>query len=91
MVREATQSDLPTLVVNAQYDGQTAASFGALVARTLPNATVVTIPNVAHVAYGSPSADANKCAYAIADSFFNRLNEADTSCIKSVPPTKFEL
>jgi pimeloyl-ACP methyl ester carboxylesterase len=91
LVREATRSNLPTLVVNAQYDGQTAASFGALVARTLPNATVVTIPNIAHVAYGSPSADANKCAYAIADSFFNRLNGADTSCIKRVPPTKFDL
>jgi pimeloyl-ACP methyl ester carboxylesterase len=91
LVREATRSNLPTLVVNAQYDGQTAASFGALVARTLPNATVVTIPNIAHVAYGSPSADANKCAYAIADSFFNRLNNADTSCVRSVPPTKFEL
>jgi pimeloyl-ACP methyl ester carboxylesterase len=91
LVRQATRSNVPTLVVNAQYDGQTATSFGALVARTLPNATVVTIPNIAHVAYGSPSADANKCAYAIANSFFNRLNQADTSCTKRVPPTKFEL
>ncbi|HEY3675070.1 MAG TPA: alpha/beta hydrolase [Candidatus Tumulicola sp.] len=91
LIREATRSNIPTLVVSAQYDGQTAASFGPLVARTLPNATVVTIPNIAHVAYGSPSADANKCAYAIADSFFDRLNRADTSCIKTVPATKFEL
>ena len=41
--------------------------------------------NIAHVAYGSPSAAANTCAYDIAESFFNRLNEADTSCIRSVP------
>jgi pimeloyl-ACP methyl ester carboxylesterase len=91
LVRNEPRSSIPTLLVNSQYDGQTAASFGALVARTLPNSTVVTIPNIAHVAYGSPSAEANKCAYAIAASFFDRLNGADTSCIKRVPPTKFEL
>lgn len=90
-VRAAAKSSIPVLIVNAQYDGQTAASFGAYVARTLPNSTVVTIPNVAHVAYGSPSAAANKCAYDIAESFFDRLNEADTSCIRSVPPTSFVL
>ncbi len=88
-LRAVTRSDIPTLVVSAQYDGQTAASFGAYVARTLRNATVVTIPNVAHVAYGSPSPAANACAYAIARSFFDVLNRVDTSCIKKIPPTKF--
>ena len=82
---------LTTLVINAQYDAQTAASFGAYVAKTLPNSTVVTIPNVAHVAFGSPSAAANACAYAIARSFFDAPNKADTSCVRNVPPTKFEL
>ena len=89
VVRRVTQSSIPTLVVNAQYDGQTAASFGAYVARTLPNSVVVTVPNVAHVAFGSPSTDANNCAYAIARSFFDRLKQADTSCTTRVPPTKF--
>jgi pimeloyl-ACP methyl ester carboxylesterase len=91
IVRSVTRSSIPTLVINAQYDAQTAASFGALVARTLSNSTVVTIPNIAHVAYGSPSADANKCAYAITDSFFDVIKDPDTSCIQQVPPTKFEL
>src|SRR5581483_2744105 len=91
LVRATTESRLPVLVVNSQYDAQTAASFGSYVAKTLPNAIVVTIPNVAHVAYGSPSAAANACAYAIARSFFNVLAKAGTSCVRKVPPTKFEL
>ncbi|HLY03238.1 MAG TPA: alpha/beta fold hydrolase [Candidatus Cybelea sp.] len=89
LVRSATRSNLPTLVINAQYDAQTAASFGAYVAKTLPNSIVVTIPNVAHVAFGSPSTAANECAYAIARSFFDALNKADTSCVGRVPPTGF--
>ncbi len=89
LVRATTRSNIPTLVVSAQYDAQTAPSFGPYAARTLSNATVVTIPNVAHVAFGSPSAAANACAYAVARAFFDRLNGADTSCISRVPPTNF--
>ena len=89
LVRATTRSSIPTLVISAQYDAQTAPSFGAYVARSLSNATVVTIPNIAHVAFGSPSSDANACAYAIAKSFFNLLNKADTSCIGRVPATSF--
>jgi len=88
-VRATTRSSIPTLVISSQYDAQTAASFGPYAARTLSSATVVTIPNVAHVAFGSPSEAANACAYAITASFFNRLNRADTSCIREVPATKF--
>jgi|SRR5580700_8919251 pimeloyl-ACP methyl ester carboxylesterase len=91
LVRAATKSTIPTLVINAQYDAQTAASFGAYVARRLPNSTVVTIPNVAHVAFGSPSAPANACAYAITRSFFDAPNKADKSCIGRVPATIFVL
>ena len=87
-VRGVTRSKIPTLVMSAQYDAQTAASFGPYVARTLRNATVVTIPNVAHVAFGSPSV-ANACAQSIARSFFDVLNRVNTGCIKDIPPTKF--
>jgi pimeloyl-ACP methyl ester carboxylesterase len=89
LVRAATRSSIPTLVISAQYDAQTAPSFGAYVARTLSKATVVTIPNVAHVAFGSPSSAANACAYAIARSFFDQLSRAGTSCIRRVPATDF--
>lgn len=88
-IREVVRSNIPTLVVNSQYDAQTAPSNGALVAQTLPNATVVTIPNVAHVAFASPSPDANACAHKITRSFFDDPAKVDKSCIGSVPPTKF--
>jgi pimeloyl-ACP methyl ester carboxylesterase len=88
-IRDITASSIPTLVISAQYDAQTAPSFGPLVARTLTNATVVEIPNVAHVAFGSPSPDANACAHSIVRDFFAVLNEVDTSCTTRVPPTDF--
>jgi len=91
LVRAATESRLPVLVINSQYDAQTAASFGSYVAKKLPNSVVVTIPNIAHVAFGSPSASANACAYAITRSFFEVLAKANTSCVRKVPPTKFVL
>lgn len=88
-VRDVVKSNIPTLVISAQYDAQTAPSNGAMVARTLPNAVVVTIPNVAHVAFASPSPAANACAHKIVRSFFNDPGRADTSCAASVPPTDF--
>ena len=88
-IRDVTESSIPTLVISAQYDAQTAPSFGPLVARTLPNATVVEIPNVAHVAFGSPSPAANACAQSIVRDFFEVLNAVDTSCATRVPPTDF--
>lgn len=91
LVRTVTKSSLPTLIINAQYDAQTGASFGAYVAKTLPNSTVVTIPNVAHVAFGSPSAAANACAYTIARSFFDAPDNANTTCARKVPATNFAI
>lgn len=88
-IREATASSIPTLVIASQYDAQTAPSFGPLVARTLPNATVVDIPNIAHVAFGSPSPAAQACAQAIVRDFFEILDAVDTSCAARVPPTDF--
>ena len=88
-IRDVTESSIPTLVIASQYDAQTAPSFAPLVARTLPNSTVVEIPNVAHVAFGSPSPAANACTHAIVRDFFEVLNAVDTSCATRVPPTDF--
>ncbi len=90
-VRDVTRSKIPTLVMSAQYDAQTAASFGTYVARTLRHATVVTFPNVAHVSFASPSAAANACAQAIVRAFFDVLNRVNTGCIRKIPATKFEI
>lgn len=91
-IRYVTASSIPTLVISGQYDAQTAPSFGPLVARTLPNSTVVEIPSVAHVAFLSPSSpQANACAHSIVRDFFEVLNKVDTSCTTRVPPTDFEI
>jgi pimeloyl-ACP methyl ester carboxylesterase len=90
-VRDVTTSSIPTLVISAQYDGQTASSFGPLVAKSLANSTVVEIPNVAHVAFASPSPAANACTQSIARDFFDVLDAVDTSCTTTVPPTDFEI
>lgn len=88
-VRDVTRSKIPTLVLSAQYDGQTAASNGEYVARRLKNSVAVTIPNVAHVAFASPSPEANECAQKIVRSFFDDLTDVDTSCTADVPKTHF--
>jgi len=87
--RDVVKSDIPTLVISAQYDAQTAPSNGAMVAKTLPNSVAVTIPNVAHVAFASPSPAANACAHQIVRDFFNDPARVDTSCAGRVPPTDF--
>ncbi len=88
-IRDVTQSSIPTLVIASQYDAQTAPSFAPLVARMLPKSIVVQIPNVAHVAVGSPSPAANECAQAIVRDFFEVQDAVDTSCATRVPPTDF--
>lgn len=88
-IRDVTASSIPTLVISSQYDAQTAPSFGPLVARTLTNSVVVEIPNIAHVAFGSPSPEAQQCAHRIVRDFFEVLREVDTSCTTRVPPTDF--
>jgi hypothetical protein len=52
---------------------------------------VVTIPNVAHVAFASPSPEANACTQQIARSFFDTPSAANTGCIAKVPPTEWEI
>ncbi|MDH6108310.1 pimeloyl-ACP methyl ester carboxylesterase [Kitasatospora sp. MAP12-15] len=85
-VRDITRSDIPTLAMSAGFDSQTGASNGAYVARTLPNATTVTIPYVAHVAFA-----ASPCAQSIVGSFFDNPGAPDTSCIAGLEPPEFEI
>lgn len=70
--------------------GRTEASFGPPVARSLLNATAVTVPSIAHVAFASPSPQANACTQQIVRSLFGVPGKAKTGCIAKVPPTDFE-
>ncbi|QES47147.1 transporter [Streptomyces venezuelae] len=85
-IRDVTKSDIPTLAISGGWDAQTAADNGPYVARTLPRATVVTIPYEPHVVFAT-----SKCAQAITASFFDTPTAPDTACLKDLKPPKFEI
>ncbi|WP_435798116.1 hypothetical protein [Streptomyces antibioticus] len=55
-------------------------------ARTLPRATTVTVPYVAHVAFAE-----SPCAQMITRSFFDAPTSADTFCLAGRQPPRFEI
>ncbi|MFF2080144.1 alpha/beta fold hydrolase [Kitasatospora sp. NPDC058162] len=85
-VRDVTRSDIPTLVLSGGFDAQTGASNGAYAARTLPNATAVTIPYTAHVVVA-----ASPCARSIVVSFLDTPGTPQTGCASDVRPPQFEI
>ncbi|MFD8980058.1 alpha/beta fold hydrolase [Streptomyces sp. NPDC059564] len=85
-IRDVTKSDIPTLALSGGFDGQTAAGNGPYVARTLPRATVVTVPYEPHVVFAT-----SKCAQSIAVSFFDTPTAPNTDCLKDLKPPTFEI
>ncbi|RSS60819.1 alpha/beta fold hydrolase, partial [Streptomyces sp. WAC06614] len=85
-IRDATRSDIPTLALSGGFDAQTGAANGPYVARTLPHATVVTVPYEPHVVFAT-----SKCAQQITRSFFTAPNSPDTSCLSTLKPPQFEI
>ncbi|TFE52907.1 alpha/beta fold hydrolase [Streptomyces sp. ICN441] len=85
-VRDVTRSDIPTLALSGGFDSQTGAGNGPYVARTLPRATVVTVPYEPHVVFAT-----SKCAQAITLSFFDTPMAPDTGCLKDLKPPAFEI
>ncbi|MEU3774618.1 alpha/beta fold hydrolase [Streptomyces sp. NPDC032472] len=84
-IRDVTKSDIPTLAISGGFDAQTGAANGPYVARTLPNATVVTVPYEPHVVFAT-----SKCAQEITGSFFDTPTAPNTACLKSLKPPQFE-
>lgn len=85
-IRDVTRSDIPTLALSGGFDSQTGADNGPYVARTLPRATVVTVPYEPHVVFAT-----SKCAQSITLSFFDTPTAPDTDCLKGLKPPKFEI
>ncbi|AXE24725.1 alpha/beta hydrolase [Streptomyces globosus] len=85
-IRDATRSDIPTLALSGSFDAQTGADNGPYVARTLPNATIVTVPYEPHVVFAT-----SKCAQQIAVSFFDTPDAPDTACLKGLEAPRFEI
>ncbi|MFF1343108.1 alpha/beta hydrolase [Streptomyces sp. NPDC058290] len=85
-IRDVTKSDIPTLAISGGFDAQTAADNGPYVARTLPRATVVTVPYEPHVVFAT-----SKCARSITVSFFDTPTAPNTDCLKDLKPPKFDI
>ncbi|PBC70242.1 TAP-like protein [Streptomyces sp. TLI_235] len=85
-VRNATRSDIPTLLLSGGFDSQTAPSSGPYAARTLSRSTEVTVRYVAHVVFAHSS-----CAQTITRSFFDTPTAPNTGCLAGLQPPEFEI
>ena len=91
-VRQVTVSTIPTLVLNASFDGKSAPQWGIYAASTLQNSTTVTVPGSGHGAlFGiqmPADAPARACTQSVVASFLANPAHPDTSCVASltVPP-----
>lgn len=77
---QAVVSDIPTLVLSAQYDTATPPSWGDIAAETLSNSYNFHLPLIGHSVI-----DGGECPLSIALLFIDSPNDApDTSCIASM-------
>lgn len=84
-VDQPVSSDIPTLILNGEFDPITPPSFGEEVAKTLPNSFSVNFP-----AGGHGAAMSGKCPDNIILEFLNRPDQApDTSCIGEISAPRF--
>lgn len=78
-IDDPVTSDIPTLIVNGQFDPVTPPAFGERAARTLSRSFVVTVPNGGH-----GSALSGQCAADILYAFLdNPTTQPDTGCLAS--------
>lgn len=75
---------VPVLLVVGTLDPVTPPRFAAAMARALPNATVLEVPNMAH-------AGADPCVERIVAAFIGRgsMQGVDTACLKEIPAPGF--
>ena len=75
---------VPVLLVVGTLDPVTPARFAEAIARTLPNATLLTVPNMAH-------AGADPCVERIVAGFIGRgsMQGVDTACLRRIPVPVF--
>jgi pimeloyl-ACP methyl ester carboxylesterase len=80
-VREATVSDIPTLIFNGEYDPITPPAWGELASKTLRNSYVYTIP-----ASGHGVLDTAECPRQIAFEFLTDPEiEPEGDCVRDMP------
>jgi pimeloyl-ACP methyl ester carboxylesterase len=84
---QAVSSNLPVLILNGLQDTQTPATWGALVAKNIPNSQNITNPQGGHGQLFSGS----DCFELLADKFLATPSQSlDTSCVSLIPDLNYE-
>ena len=80
----AVSAQVPALLVSGALDPVTPPRFAETVARGMPNATVLTVPGMAH-------AGADRCVEGIVAEFVRRgsIQGVDTECVAGIKPPPF--
>lgn len=85
-VKEPLVSDIPTLVLEGEFDPVTPPEYGQLVAGYLSNSHFFELPGVGHDVIG------NVCARSIAGAFINDPTQApDAACVAEMPGVVFDV
>jgi pimeloyl-ACP methyl ester carboxylesterase len=82
--RTTLAASVPVLIVSGALDPVTPPRFAEAVARALPNATVLTVPGMAHAA-------PHRCVEDVVAAFVSRasMQGVDTSCVKEITVPAF--
>jgi pimeloyl-ACP methyl ester carboxylesterase len=81
--RQPVRSDIPTLVVAADYDPITPPANGQMAAQTLSRHYFLEFPGFGHGVYGP-------CWSEVTTAFLDApLQTPDSSCVEALPPLKF--
>lgn len=83
VVREATESDIPTLVLSGSFDPKTGVRFADIAAKTLSQSTAVVFPGAAHGSF------VNSCAEQVLQSFWNQPDDPSTGCVADIALPEF--
>jgi pimeloyl-ACP methyl ester carboxylesterase len=84
--REAVRSDVPTLILNGQWDAATIPAEGRMAAQTLPRGQIVDLPGLNHFTLVQQPA----CIGSIIGGFLDDpAGPVDRSCAQDLPATVF--
>jgi pimeloyl-ACP methyl ester carboxylesterase len=85
--KEPVVSDIPTLVLEGEFDPVTPPEYGRLVAEKLSNSYFYELPGMGHNV-----ASASECAESIAAAFFDDpTREPDAACVADMPGVAYDL
>src|SRR5258708_32025458 len=87
VLNKSVTSAVPTLILSGHFDPITPPANGMLVAQTLINSTVITVPTTAHGAFPAGGTCINQIMGTFVD---HPLLQVDTKCVDNMAPLTFD-